>query len=88
MGVEFLQANSSGLVISLETKMFGLIVPQKEIFQFYLRTALTFKWAYYQIGIFSDYQRTALVHNNSERNASGLIILKSNHTIEKYLPLS
>ena len=50
--VEILQANSSGLVVSLKTKIFGLRVPQEEIFQFYLRTALIFKWAYYQVRIY------------------------------------
>ena len=52
MRVEILQVNSSGLVVSLKTKIFGLGVPQEEIFTFYLRITLTFKWAYYQIGIY------------------------------------
>ena len=64
MRVEILQVNSSGLAVSLKTKIFGLRVPQEEIFTFYLRITITFKWAYYQIGIYfsevnciSDYQR-------------------------------
>ena len=41
--VEILQANTSGLAVSLKTKIFGLGVPQEEIFQVYLGIALIFK---------------------------------------------
>ena len=50
--IEILQSNSSGLVVSLKTQIFGLREPQKEIFEFYLRIRLTFKWSYYHIGIY------------------------------------
>ena len=73
--------------------MFGLRVLQEEIFQFYLRITLTFKWAYYKIGIyfceinyifqlpkdcFSTYKLRYF-----ERSPSG-VILKLNDIIEKY----
>ena len=48
MRVKILQANSSGLAVSLKRKLFGLRMPQEEILEFYLRITLTFKWAYYQ----------------------------------------
>ena len=40
---------SSGPVVSLKTNIFSLRVPYEEIFQFYSRIKLTFKWTNYQI---------------------------------------
>ena len=50
LSVKVLQANSSGLVVSLKTKMFGLRVPQEEILQFYLKNYTNF-----QMCILSDW---------------------------------
>ena len=50
--VEILQAKSPGLALSFKIKIFGLREPQEEILQFYVKTTITFKWAYYQIGIY------------------------------------
>ena len=50
--VKTLQTNNSGLVVSLKTFFFYLRVPHKKVFQFSLRITLTFKWEYYQTGIY------------------------------------
>ena len=83
--IEVLQANSSGIVASLKTKIFDLIVPQEEIFQFDLRITLTFKWAYYQMAIYfckiniSQLPKDSISTYNLryfEKSTSGLNILK------------
>ena len=50
--IEILQSNNSGLVALLKTKAFVLREPQEEIFEFYLRITLTFRWSYYHIGVY------------------------------------
>ena len=50
--VEILQVNDSGLTVLLETKIFGLESATRRKIPILFKNHATFKWAYYQIGIY------------------------------------
>ena len=89
MRVEIFQPDSSGLIVSLKTKIFGLRVPQEEIFQSkkYANSKNQKNYTNFQMGTLSDwniifwnkfYFGTALEHNIRyfERSLSGSIFRK------------